>query len=867
MPYTEHHLSLHPGEFARGSRFTLTISFRIANLPKDLSASVAVTVGKDGIDNQVSSMADGTVSFAFDGTKFTAYVEDTIVTYAFWPPVITPTVDAYTTVTPDQPLPPPPPTKSGGDWIDVLFQSMDSKCDATGMAMAMDMYRRGEKQAAMRSYAYTIVQRCASTRCATASRLENCTHPRTYKVAQYLAGLVGDKAYHKIKTASMFLDIYGMRNGEGDDINWLAGPQREGYDEGKQKKPYADRYEVEYATWRHMNGLLYLFWATGNSVYAEAWIRITGSFCHPKHGHLAMLISRFGDSPKKHKEAAESLEPSGLSSCLWNSDASSAFSQAGRVDAIICGLSVLARAAGITPIPPADADAFKVNEDFKKTWRSKEYMDPVSDIMTPALLDRVVGDSPERILAIVYSLVFHHPGALVERYQLPNANPNQRLAGLRALAQIVHLFPEFTHISNELRRVVDKAIGSFLSESFYKDGHMFEHSLNYNHGDAEKLESLLSIYEGEQLPSGWPLAIRASLHKWECAIQSISTPAGVAPVIGNSTLGDPKTLEVWRMSPKERKGLRDGAKKSIHHRYSGYYAQVGEAAGVGWDSLYLFAQASRKNGGHFTHATGSVEIWAWGRQLVAPCGPPFYRRWASSTAKKMNDLFDEDCTWKTNTVVPKGYVQAHTDDRPKDASVLPMLDGDFEMTEGIDKFSCTYDYGGYMRWPPSKGKGVKRIKHMRRVVFWKPRNAWTIIDSMEGDTKEAGTEMCQIWNFPPSSKSEECHGFKRSHIRSSEKKQTVLCSSKYGPGMVMQHYLNQEAKKEGGLEYKTYFGDTRKMRGWCMRGNDVLKSVSMDVRFRLDKNGKATLYTFVMPVQQGEEVQAVDRLNPFFLEV
>jgi hypothetical protein len=499
------------------------------------------------------------------------------------------------------------------------------------------------------------------------------THPRPLSFALRLVDSLSESAYVTQTLGVDFMDTRRMsgKSGTIGTIRWdtpLTG--KDDYSWFKQFTPLTVKYHQ-----------------TRSTLYLDKYMELASQFAtNQKIQVLALPVA----NQKQFN-------------CNYSQDAQTALNQGFRISQIVRQIGLLAKSMATTDPKPTWADVLRPNRTTLPATRM--------DLM----------DS-RQLAHIVYSLIVDHPYSMFARFENAGAVPNQRFEGLSALMQYPLLFPEFKTIQSDLGPKVDVAMVDFAQGNFFADGAMLEQSFNYNTGDLGGIEDLNRLWQGT---TPWPgiLALQKGELYFRRLLAASSLPMGGLPRNGNSSFAIPDSG--WTHSPVQA-SLLTGARNS----FTGQIADAGKDTvtdviqGKLWGSLtsvipfssvafphmgyyslrknwtpqspYLWMNGARQSRGHDSPDANSIQVSAFGRSFLIVAGVQWYSTAdcpASLQAEfgAFNKYFDENSTWKANTILVNDSSQNRGGVAVEAYSTYKS--GRFHTSDAMDLVESTYDQG------------------------------------------------------------------------------------------------------------------------------------------------------------------------------
>lgn len=451
--------------------------------------------------------------------------------------------------------------------------------------------------------------------------------------------------------------------------------------------------------------------------------------------------------------------------------------------------------------------------------------------------------SSEALANTIINLVKEINPYFLNQYIKPGATPNQRLGGLEVLMLETLMFSESIQIKNQLIPALNEGFDSYLKGSLHADGANIEQAFNYNLGDLDRLKSFVKMFEGVKNPPAYAQLLKFRTEYADRLFKAIKGPLGGVPAVGMG--GISQGVPTWKEDEAEKlikSGKIDTVPfknfNSVAFPYAGYYVLRN-----GWapNDTYLFTQGPRRSKGHLYPSNGSIELQAYGRQLLMAGGAPWYFKTQVPNELlpemgKFNSYFgDGSSTFNRNTVLVNGLSQDVTE---KDGSILQDLTGldpipalwhtgdSFDMTQ-------TFWTGGYKQ-AGSNTKTITDVEHRRDIIYLKDSNLFVVTDFL--NAKKAGLKYSQVWNFVPymskaSGDDLDVFGYKNEQVIADKDKATISTNDPDGPNVFLHNFINQP------LEYVKYYGykSEQGYRGWYSPGIEGMRYPKPDVHVNWSK--------------------------------
>lgn len=648
-------------------------------------------------------------------------------------------------------------------------------------------------------------------------------HPRPAGAVDYLAGKRTRDDYLSSGLLG-FVDIYGMAGPPGavDRINWFVdinGPIEWGSEELAAKDINAKLQQTDYPNFEFAKPFVGRYWQTGDVDYLLKAFEIMADFSRHSHDDF---WSDYQERPIDDRLVREVYR------CDWRLNTN--------------GLEMGWRLKNFIKIIAGLCKS--LSGDKPSAWG--DILKPVSGTPTREELDRI----PAHLLAdIAISMLEQHTPKLLWFCIPDGAVPNQRAEGLKAMAFAAALFPEFT-CAPQLADYVRRGYEDMLTGNFLPDGGSLEQSFNYNSQDKEGLEELVRFF-GDDPPPYAQLALE-KVRARRLVDDGLQDPLGGLPQVGNSHAVRGK--DVWSSpEPAQRyldatdidgkQPIRPQSYTSTAFAFSGFFAM---RSGWGLRDLYLFMMAGRPQRGHSMRDTNSIQMTAYGRQLVVCGGPPTYGMFRSEEARGADFYLSEQSSLKTNTVIVDGRSQAHSADRPFRAFDTPVP-ARWHSSERYDLVDNLYALG---YCDHENGRDVNTdmsVSHNRTVIFVKAARLWLVEDRMI-NTGDAEHEYSQLWNFPPvyedQSWARTIAGFAEDEFALEPAQRRFRTADPYGPNVELLQFGPES------IRYDKYYGDRQRWLGWFAKGiGDAQPAVDIHASWQSADSDR--LITLMAPVDVG----------------
>ena len=664
------------------------------------------------------------------------------------------------------------------------------------MQVVRRLAAKGDKAEALREWRDLLVARMRRRDYHQFYQHEYSRHPRQVGVADMLAGAVSMEAYLRDASKTGFLDIFGMAGppDRSHRVQWFAQPEDVedwGNPEINAWSLQKKRSKIGYGCLHFGRSFVARFWETGNPVYRDKIMQLMDDFVVNHYGRFWEAYAR-GEVHTRNREVGK------LYYSDWRHNVNA-------LDTAVRARNFVVFQAGLAKC---------LGDHRPDDWAA--ILSPIEGKVSGAQAEALPAD---QMANIAISLIEHH-GPKIIRFASGPCVPNQRLAGLKALLCLSATYPGFRHSSTLLtafRINIDKV----LEDNYLPDGGSLEQSFNYNRGELRELELILASFGDEVPPFAEELRTRVQARR--AMDDGLRTPLGGLPQVGNhssftSTGKDvwssPDAADAYRAYRKDKGQLAQPEAQpylSMGYPYSGYFVMRG---GWGMTDPYLFFMAGRLQSGHYMHDGNSIQLVAHGRSLVVCDGAPTYGFRHTPEAEYAASAVDEQCGWKTNTVMVDGKCQARDGRRYGRAPQTPVRCR-WHTSESFDVIENRCDRGYWQAQKPH-GKPDHSVVHVRTVVFLRSVGCWLMEDRMVR-RDEAPHTYAQTWNFAPKIVHKDyarrhIDGFEPDQFELQPEQKRFATADPIGPNIEFHHIT------PGPITYRKYHGDKESLKGWFAPG-------------------------------------------------
>ncbi len=661
--------------------------------------------------------------------------------------------------------------------------------------------------AALEVWRDTVVNRLRRMNLGQFNWHSNCQNGYYINFAKMLVENISPATYAAGSTS--YDDYYGITNSPyktPKDVNWMANPPTGVSDN-----------DGDIADWMMFITLPATYHKMFDTIYLKKYLQVSSDFSVRQK----TLLSALSAADQKLHSPNYSL---GAQEVLWQGD---------RVANIVKCLGVLAKnLPGESKISLWDGvistARAKVTTQNTKVISAKQLSNIAAEL---------VGDNPDLLLSV---------------YRYAGKVPNQRFNGLYSLMMLCFAFPEFKSMAAVESETI-AGLSDYMTTMCAKDGGFLEQSFNYNQSDATKMSDLVDLAASAGR-SAMPVItlISNGVDNFNRMLWALKSPLMAPPLVGNCAHSG--ATDVWTsttIASTYKKTISASSDilsqqivnafngkspapsfTSIQFPYSGYYVQR-----QGWtiDDSYLFFMAGRPARGHKFGDNNSIQVVAFGRELLATDGPPDY---FGSLPSDQATYLSENSSLKANTVIVDGksqnknsYLNAQAG-TPISTRFYNSATEDF--VEGtFDKGYCTIN---------ATSASVTDVTHSRQVIFLKEAGFWIVTDFMNNSGTTSHT-YSQVWNFEPSLPGAKIYGFSNAQVSADATNKRVLTTDATGPNIRLQNF-----GKVAGLTYTKYYHQDNPAMGWYAPSISV-DTPAVDVHVSWTGAGNQAFGTIIMPAK------------------
>ncbi|MEI8206498.1 MAG: heparinase II/III family protein, partial [Kiritimatiellales bacterium] len=427
-------------------------------------------------------------------------------------------------------------------------------------------------------------------------------------------------------------------------------------------------------------------------------------------------------------------------------------------------------------------------------------------------------------------------------------------SGLYALLLTSRFFNEFLQTQSSIKTQADAAMLDFVSTMVHPDGGMLEQSLNYNEGDADRMEELLGIFGTNS--RSWSGLMRTDIDSFWRMVWALRGPTFSPPQIGNEP--SDITPEVWTNTVVKSKWISSQTNNnpatgplekqindcyagtgtapaftSVAFPYAGYYVQRS-----GWTlaDRALFFMGGRPQRGHYMCDKNAVQLSAFGRDLLVAAGPPNYY---PDTAPTVADAYlSEQSSRKVNTILVDGNNQNKTN------KLIVLAQQVY--TNTINAIWHSTEYFDAVEGLHEQGYGSEtNVTHHRQSFFVKEAGLWVLIDNLLSSDADSHSYR-QVWHFQPYKTNDgtKVYGFKEAEVVIDQTNHCIYTADNDTTNTpnVWLYSFGQN------VTYEKYYGSTNPCYGWYARSiGDCIPAVDVHAVFSGSSN--LQLVTLIRPIQ------------------
>jgi hypothetical protein len=661
--------------------------------------------------------------------------------------------------------------------------------------------------AALEVWRDTVVNRLRRLNLGQFNWHSNCQNGYYINFSKMLVENITPSAYAAGSTS--YDDYYGIANSPYKTpkyINWMANPPTGVSDN-----------DGDIASWMMFVTLPATYHKMFDTIYLKKYMQVSSDFSVRQK----TLLKALSAADQKLHSPNYSL---GAQEVLWQGD---------RVANIVKCLGVLAK-----NLP---------GESKISLWN-----DVISTIRTKVTTQNTKVISAKQLLNIAAALVADNPAILLSVYRYAGKVPNQRFNGLYSLMMMCVAFPEFKSVAAVESETV-AGLTDYMNNMCAKDGGFLEQSFNYNQSDATKMSDLVDLAASAGR-SSMPVItlISNGVDDFNRMLWALKTPLMAQPLVGNCAHSG--ATDVWTsatIATTYKKKITAGSDilsqqmvnafngkipvpsfTSIQFPYSGYYVQR-----KGWaiTDPYLFFMAGRAARGHKFGDNNSIQVVAFGRELLATDGPPDY---FGDLTSEQGTYISEGSSLKANTVIVDGKSQFKNNYLNAQAST--PISTRFYNSSSEDFVEGTFDKG----YAAINGTAaaVTDVTHNRQVIFVKEAGIWIMADFMT-NSGTASRTYSQVWNFEPFESVNKIYGFSEAQVSFDKTNKRIVTADPSGPNIRLQNF-----GKITTLDYVKYYNQASPAMGWYAPSISKI-TPAVDIHATWSGIGNQALGTIIMPAK------------------
>jgi hypothetical protein len=607
----------------------------------------------------------------------------------------------------------------------------------------------------------------------------------------YLAGRMSESEFATVcarPSDYCLRDVWNLKKRKPEPIDWRSQTQ---------------------FNWNGIHALALRFFRSGDGVYLSKWLDVVTGYAQwtlsqPPHADLVR----------------------GLPAALLDA----AFAWGG----ILTALAIIAKGLGATPEPGARPERPRgTPPDRQRPLRPGSPFDANDAALDTTEITRIPADA----LVQIATALATRPGPLLARhYGEAKYVPNQRAFGLEALALLDAAFGALPAVA-ALRQATQAGLLDVFTRYRQLDGGQLEQSFNYGQDVVNAATRCMQLPAPGVTAPPWLDQARETRTGWWRMAAALATPEGALPQLGNAAWG-----RYGRPGPREP-ALRLGV-PSIALPYSGLYAMRSDASP---DAAYLFFFVRRAARGHSMAGSNSIQLAAYGRQLLGAGGSASYGGRAAGGAGVVAYL-GENSSFKTSTVLVDGRSQAGASVQglPRDADGRPDITrvpqspvaARWHASPRLDYVEGLYAEGWKGTLEDPSAAPVNDVSHWRQVIFVRELMLWVVVDVLRSSAEHRYT---QVWKFPPPKNGLAVPGFQREQVLWSAADRSVRTADK-APGAVNLSLLQFGAVD---MSYRGFFGDAP--YGFFAAGPLSEPVPAVDVHASWQGRGPQVVMTLLVP--------------------
>lgn len=402
--------------------------------------------------------------------------------------------------------------------------------------------------------------------------------------------------------------------------------------------------------------------------------------------------------------------------------------------------------------------------------------------------------------------------------------PNQVIDAAISLVTANSLFDDFTIC----REYYDKGLGiinHYLTNLYLPDGSDVEQSFNYNEALVEKAKEFKEIFAYDSVKPDFYDNLDEVIDYRTRMLQTLRFPDNIGPSMRNGSIGG--TVPYEQMLKNFKTAVNGNSDSdldfnSIQFPYGGLYSLRTDWTGD--NAVNMFMKGSRKGSGHFDESGNAIQLWAYGRELLADSGQSNYG----------SEFFESYIlsSFGANTISVDGYSQTMASAEYEGTYTEP-IQARWLNTDNFDFMESFFGYGYGMTGDYSKKKLiVDDVTHQRQVIFDRESEIFISTDIMETEAEHSYT---QVWGLN--------HEFTEDQYMLLRDKNAIKTKDPNGANVSVYNFNNE------ALDYEVHRGEGRDggdVYGWQTYQNYGQKE-KIDTHVKWSGTGNQLTISLIAP--------------------
>ncbi len=363
-----------------------------------------------------------------------------------------------------------------------------------------------------------------------------------------------------------------------------------------------------------------------------------------------------------------------------------------------------------------------------------------------------------------------------------NDTPNQVIDAAISLVTANSFFEDFSVCKGYYDRGIE-IINDYLTLLYLPDGADVEQSFNYNEALIEKAEEFKEMFAHDSVKPNFYDRLDEVIAYRTRMLKTLRFPDDVGPSLRNGNIGGKIPYNQMLKNFKIAVNGTENSEldfNSIQFPYGGFYSLRTDWTGD--NAVNMFMKGSRKGSGHHDESGNALQLWAYGRELLADSGQSNYG----------TDFFEYYIlsSFGANTISVDGYSQTMAAAAEPTTAYTDPIAARWLNTEKFDFTESFYDYGYGMTGDYSKKKLiVDDVTHNRQVIFDRESEIFVSTDIMKTDSEH---DYTQVWAVN--------HEFTEDEFMINRNKNLIKTLDAEGANISIYNFNNEN------LDYETYCG-------------------------------------------------------------